>query len=384
MSLRSGWVALVCAAVMGACDGDARKSGSGSGADDVTDASGEDTLLETSADLVPGETGEADGDDAAPSPQNEPGTHGETLVVDGMEREAIVYVPEAARGVRAPVVFMLHGTSGDGQIFYEHSGWVEKADEVGLIAVFPSALRHCFFEDENHDGDYDDPGERKVTTKWSSGKLGEADGMPPCTEADIAALSPAKQAEVDHPVADDVAFFDAMLAMLSERYLVDEDAIYVSGFSNGAQMTARLAVERAHVIAAAHAAAGTLTVAGTSTRPISVIFSVGSLDDRFTVPMGVAELPLEEEALTALPLFPQMLFKYFSALQLTDDYTYDLLPVGGKNVARFTFATSAVGATNTFQAVVIEDLYHKYPNGQNHVVDAPNLLWPFFEGHRLP
>lgn len=330
-----------------------------------------------------GDGGEDPGADAAPG-GNTPGTHAETLAVGGQARTLIVYVPELARDSAPPVVFMLHGTSGDGQRFYEDSGWKEKADGEGMIVVFPDALVHCFHEDENHDGDYLDAGERKVTTKWSSGKLGEDDGMPLCTPDEIAALPPAQQAAVDHPIADDVAFFDAMRAMLEERYAIDAKAIYVTGFSNGAQMTARLAVERADQIAAAHAAAGTLTVDGMSARPISMIFSVGSLDDRFTVPMGVDELPLTEAGLDALPMFRGMLARYLTALQLTDAHTYELTQVGAKQAARLVFSSSSVGASNTFEAVVLEDLYHQYPNGMNYAVSAPNVLWTFFQTQRLP
>ena len=329
------------------------------------------------------EEGGGGGVDAAPR-TNPPGLHVELLEVGAALRRTLVYVPELARAGAAPVVFMLHGTSGDGQRFYEASGWKEKADAEGMLVVFPDALVHCFHEDDNHDGDYTDPQERKVTTKWSAGKLGEADGQPPCTADEIAALPPAQQTLVDHPVADDVAFFDAMLAMLDAQYVVDAAAVYVTGFSNGAQMTARLAVERADRIAAAHAAAGTLTVDGTSARPISMIFSVGTLDDRFTVPMGVAELPVTEAGLAALPLFQGIVAKYLGALQLAPSYTYELVPAGATQVARLRFATSSVGAANTLEVAVIEDLAHQYPNGTNHAVSAPDVLWTFFEAQRLP
>lgn len=321
-------------------------------------------------------------DDAAP--HNTPGVHAENLAVGAATRTTLVYVPELARGAVAPVVFMLHGSSGDGQRFYEISGWKEKADSDGMIVVFPDALVHCYHEDENLDGDYDDAGERKVTSKWSAGKLGAEDGQPPCTADEIAALPATARAAADHPIADDVAFFDAMLAMLGDRYVVDDRAIYVTGFSNGAQMSARLAVERADHVAAAHAAAGTLVVDGPATRPISMIFSVGSMDDRFTGPAGVTELPLTEGELAALPLFQGILGRYLTALQLAQDYVFEPMSVGGKQVARFVFTTSSAGATNRFEAVVLEDLSHQYPNGTNHPLAAADALWTFFEPQRLP
>ena len=41
-----------------------------------------------------------------------------------------------------PLVFMFHGTSGDGERFLRISGWREQADATGLVAVFPTGLRY--------------------------------------------------------------------------------------------------------------------------------------------------------------------------------------------------------------------------------------------------
>lgn len=388
------WV-MVCAVMYGACGAAESKTAvdaSPSPADveevvdglAAVDVGATDTVSGEEAADGPAEV-DATGSELPPGPlENPPGRHEETLVVGGLTREVIVYVPEAARKERVPVVFMLHGTSGNGEQFFNVSGWVQKADAEGFVVLFPSALRHCFFEDEDGDGDFDGPGERKVTTKWASGGLGDPEVMPLCDEDDLKMLPPAQRAQVDHPLADDLAFFDAMLAMLEERYVTDPKAVYVSGFSNGAQMAARLAVERAHTIAAAHAAAGTLAVEGQATRPISVVWSVGSLDDRFTVPMGLAELPLGEDELTSLPLFRYMVSSFLVALELTDDYSYQLIPIGDARVARLVFSTSLTGADNRLEVAVIEGLEHKYPNGNNHVVSSANLLWAFMAQHRLP
>lgn len=64
------------------------------------------------------------------------------------------------------------------------SGWVEKADALGFIAVFPSALAYCLGDDEDFDGVVE-PDEYKVTTKWAAGALGTA-AMPLCSEEQIA------------------------------------------------------------------------------------------------------------------------------------------------------------------------------------------------------
>ena len=49
------------------------------------------------------------------------------LMVDGVQREVVLHVPDSVDGSSdVPVVFMLHGTSGSGHKFYNISGWVEK------------------------------------------------------------------------------------------------------------------------------------------------------------------------------------------------------------------------------------------------------------------
>ncbi len=316
---------------------------------------------------------------------NVPGKHVHTLDVDGLTREVIVYVPELDDEVAAvPAVLMLHGTSGDGERFYEISGWKEKADEVGLIAVFPSALTHCFHEDENRDGDFDDAGERKLTTKWASGALGAAE-KPLCTADELADLSTENRARADHPLADDLAFARAILELLATEYVVDDRRVYASGFSNGGEMSARLAMDMSEELAATAAAAGGVDQEiAAPARSISMVYSVGTLDDRFLETAAVTEIPIDDTAFTEVPAIGGSVYKYLQMLQLSETHTYSETLVGGKKVGTWLFEDSLVGADNTFTFALIEDLYHQYPNGSNHPVNAPNALWSFFETQSLP
>lgn len=223
-------------------------------------------------------------------------------VVDGIEREFLIHVPQKVDGsARVPVVVMLHGTSGSGEKFYNISGWVEKANAEGFIAVFPSALSYCLGDDEDYDGVIE-PDEYKVTTKWAAGALGTA-VMPLCTEEQIAQLPPDKRAEIEsRTVRDDVAFFDAIVASIRADLPVDTKRMYVTGFSNGAQMSGRLMIERTNTFAAFAMAAGSPAVPGPAQRPAPIVFSVGSRDDGFLARTGLRELPLDD-TLVELPDF---------------------------------------------------------------------------------
>lgn len=84
------------------------------------------------------------------------------FMVDGRMRESIIVLPSTAPPSGGyPVVFMLHGTSGDGLKFYNISGWKELGEEENFITVFPSALSWCFVED----------GIEKHLTRWVNGTV---------------------------------------------------------------------------------------------------------------------------------------------------------------------------------------------------------------------
>ncbi len=154
-----------------------------------------------------------------------------TLEVDGAERQYLVYVPATRPATSGtPVVFMFHGSSGDGEKFLRISGWREQADAAGLVAVSPTGLRYRML----------DSGRR--TTKWNDGALR--------TQINIT-QRPAGYPEAAPFPADDVSFVDAMVGELGSQLPIDPTRVYASGFSNGANFTARLAVERSTPFAAA-------------------------------------------------------------------------------------------------------------------------------------
>ena len=171
------------------------------------------------------------------------------VLVDGATRRFIAYVPATApvTGPRRPVVFMFHGSSGTGGRFLRISGWREQADATGLVAVFPTGLRYRVL----------DSGRR--STKWNDGDL--------AAEVDLGERPRGYPADAPFP-ADDVGFSDAILTELDAHLRIDRRRIFASGFSNGADFAARLAVERSTVIAAAGFSAGGLGAPAAPARPV--------------------------------------------------------------------------------------------------------------------
>jgi polyhydroxybutyrate depolymerase len=306
------------------------------------------------------------------------------LMVDGVRREVILHVPASVDGTRTvPAVLMLHGTSGSGGKFYNISGWTEKADAEGFVAVFPSALSYCLGDDEDYDGVIE-PDEFKVTTKWAAGALGTP-AMPLCTDAQIAALPAPRQAEIDSRVLrDDVAFMDTLVAALQEELPVDPRRIYVSGFSNGGSMSGRLLIDRSDRFAAFAIAAGLPAVPGPAVRPAPVVFTVGSLDDRFLTPLGLESLPLDETFLQ-IPQVGAAMGRIAREVHLdSGEVTFAPIVLQGQEVPTFTWRRSLVGADNHFTAAVVPGAAHQYPNGTNHPLVMADLLWAFFRHHSLP
>lgn len=320
-----------------------------------------------------------------PTVRNVAGRTDRTLTLDGQSRQFIVYVGNSVGPTTAaPVVFMFHGTSGDGLQYYNISRWKEMADQAGLIAVFPTGLTYCYKEDGNGDGDIDDPVDIEVFTKWTAGGPNQL-AQPLCSPAEVAALSSSKQALVNHPVNDDVLFVDAIIALLKEKYLVDPKRIYASGFSNGAQFVDRLAVERSRVFAALAAHAGAMPMTPVPDRAMSFAGTLGNKDEHVVAGLGVPSVPVSPTMLTD---YPGIKFKFvkpmLAQLQLADVSTYSETVMAGKRVGQWTYRTSTVGASNSYVFSIIEDNDHSYPNGVLHPIVVAQPLWTFFQTQQLP
>ena len=132
--------------------------------------------------------------------------------VDGVSREAMVYVPSTSKTQPTPVIFAFHGHGGTMRFsvrkFAFHELWPE------AIVVYPQGLPTP--------GQLTDPEGKKPG--WQAGKGKQNDR--------------------------DLKFFDAMLASLKAENQVDAKRIYATGHSNGGGFTYLLWAERGDVFAA--------------------------------------------------------------------------------------------------------------------------------------
>jgi polyhydroxybutyrate depolymerase len=170
----------------------------------------------------------------------------ESIDVDGVMRDALVYVPTRAMGTgQLPAMLILHGRGVD-MLFTAHAlGFREEAERVGFIAVIPNGRPAPA------------PAGGTVCCGWNDGRPTWGDQQP----------------------ADDVAFIARLLDLLIEKYPVDQHRISAAGISNGAFMSHRLACEMSDRIVAIAAVAGTRNNAEcASMRRVSVLSMHGTAD----------------------------------------------------------------------------------------------------------
>jgi polyhydroxybutyrate depolymerase len=121
-----------------------------------------------------------------------------TWEVNGVEREALVYLPPSA-GPGLPVVFCFHGHGGDmagfSEIYPIHRLWPE------AVAVWPQGLPTP--------GKINDPEGKRSGWQYKPGMLEDRD----------------------------LRFVDAMLAWLRAECRIDPGRVYAFGFSNGGGFT---------------------------------------------------------------------------------------------------------------------------------------------------
>lgn len=276
-----------------------------------------------------------------------------TMIVDSVQREFIVVRPGGSVPSGGyPMVFMFHGSSGDGEKFYNISGWKEKGETEKFVTVFPSSLRYCFI----------DSARQIMTTKWNTGEA-QSEKCPGVI------------------MKDDVYFVRKMVDTISALLPINRSRIYASGFSNGGSFVSKLAVEMSDVLAAAAAAAGSLNPADSSKpkRYLPIAFSVGNLDSRITEKIGGKQIPFNDSCLFYLG---GVNGRYRGAFNLADTYTRD------SNRYAMTYLYQNPADKNLpstqFSSTLFIGLDHEYPNGKNYPVAMADLLWEFFRRYTLP
>ena len=141
-----------------------------------------------------------------------------TCSFDGVQHDFIVDLPEKTEG--APLVMMLHGFGDSAEGMRNTVHFEEKANPLGYAVVYVTGTP--------------DPNDARSAACWNSG-----------ISAGISASD-----------NRDVEFLCALARYLQDEYSLDKKRTFAVGFSNGAIMTHRLAMEAPGTFAAAVSVAG--------------------------------------------------------------------------------------------------------------------------------
>lgn len=286
-----------------------------------------------------------------------------TMILDSVEREYWVHVPESYDSTQAvPLVFMLHGTSGNGEKFYDGSGWKELGEEEGFISVFPSSMRYCIITDSTI----------VRTTKWNT---------PPESEFHFC--------PGEHP-KDDILFLRAIILTMRQKFNIDTSRIYLNGFSNGGQMAAKCAVMMSDVLAAVVMNAGSYYLDDTTYTPlqkIPLLFQIGNEDygpgnTGAAVPLGMFDFLLQNPVPPHYDKYYNFEHRIIRHFGLDSNYT--LIGDTGSVMIALYHSLTPSDTLNVLRYVFVKGLAHKYPNGENHWFDAPRTHWAWMRRFRKP
>jgi len=300
----------------------------------------------------------------APPNTGQPGAgrHEFALTVDGLKRTFTVHVPPGYRpDSPSPLVIMLHGGGGTARATIRETGWTEKADEAGFLAVFPNAVAR-------------DP-LRRASFAWNPQLWNDG----------------SERFYPDQQAVDDVHFISVMLDTLFARFAIDRRQVFITGFSNGASMSFLAAARLSERIAAIAPVAGACWIdPGLLQQPVPMLYITGNADPLNLIEGGVPKLASGgSDKVRAKPKPPvsDSILKWARALECPPQPG----GVSDENGVRTeTYGPCRNGAEVKY--VVVDGLGHTWAGGISLLpesmvgktsdrISATEVIWNFFRKH---
>ncbi|MCP3876253.1 MAG: hypothetical protein GY699_24310 [Desulfobacteraceae bacterium] len=284
-----------------------------------------------------------------------------TITLKGLQRRYFVHIPLSYNHTKKwPVVVMFHGGGGTARVTMWETGWSEKADQEGFLAVFPEGTP----PDASRP-----PHFRENPQTWNDGS------KRPNVYASIRGVP-------------DTEFISAMIANLIRDFSVDDRRIYASGFSNGASMTFRVARELDHIIAAAAPVAGSDWLSDTNPeRSVPLLYITGAADPLNPIEGG--KIRMGRKVFGNKPATKEMIGKWVKMHGCTDNGRIMYDEDGATGVA-YCFQ----GDVPQVALYTIEKHGHHWPGGKSALprllagrntakLYATDVIWEFFKAHPL-
>lgn len=251
---------------------------------------------------------------------------------------------------------MFHGSNQSGNIMYENTDWVNKAEKETLIVIFPTGWEYPLVSE---------PG---LHEKWDSENL-------------------EKEIVPGTKIKDDIKFTRTLLDLAKSNFNIDNKRIFASGFSNGGGFVLTRLIPKMHADFTAYAISGTGLFGngegnGTSIIPVntSLYVIIGTQDEKVSLGTGLERpFPIQPDDIVNDVVFHQMMVNTTTLLGLSMDYSVET----DSPSTIFTFRNSTSGTKNEFIFRMVKGLFHEYPAGDNNApgVNASDLFWDFFLSH---
>jgi len=280
-----------------------------------------------------------------------PGTTTLSLPIGGRQRTVIVHVPPAAMGVALPLVLNMHGSGSDALQQEGFTGMDTAADAESFIVAYPQGAIPS-----GSGFDWNVPNEPLFG------------GAPP------PAGSP-----------NDVAFLMKLPSVLEQRYCVDPQRVYATGFSGGARMASQLGCDAPNEFAAIAPVSGLrlpTPCPGTRAVPVAAFHGTGDPVDpydghgqkywTYSVPVAAARWAVHDHC-----------------------RVHSVVTSAAVGVSLTSYEGCRGGAVVNLYTITGEG--HEWPGGpklrravtrllgpQTTAISADQVMWRFFAAHPLP
>lgn len=290
-----------------------------------------------------------------------------TLTWDGQQREYLEYVPSTySAETPAPVLFMLHGLGDDATNFFNATNVRATAEQRGWIVVCPQALD---FNLQTPLGGYD------FGTSWNAGitvtvQL-ELYGMPFNFDVTV------------NPDADDSGFLMATLETLGEEYTIEPDSVFFAGFSLGACMSHRMAIEhgeRINAIAAVSGVVGNDMQDLVPAAHVDVLEIFGTSDEMISY--NNAEISLQSYGTHSIGLPAEATVEYWRNFnQCSETAIFEEYPDLVNDGLTFEMYSYLEGANDSRVGFIkVNNGLHRWYLGGNNDIDYTEEIAKFFTG----
>ena len=259
----------------------------------------------------------------------EPGTWSTSFAHGGVNREAVVYIPESwSPDTATPMLLNFHGYGGTAVDHMEEADFRPVADAEGFVLVMPQG---SLLQGSPH---------------WNS----------------------AAPSDDNKSAVDDFGFVELLLDTVGASVSIDAERVYAVGYSNGGMMSFGLACHRSGLVAAVG------SVSGAMLDDIGVACTPGPTS--VITLHGTADTVLRYEGGDGMRSAAGVVDYWRGINQITDEPTESTTSEAGTTVESFVHA-GGTGGTEVHHHRVV-DGGHVWLDVNIEGADTNRLLWNFF------